>query len=169
MNKKGFTLVELLAAVVILGIITALSFPLLRRFTENSENRRFDIYEDSLKNSAKVYVDAYETDLFGYDVDGDVPSDKVACVDVDMLEQKKIFKDINYENYSCKTNNTFIKVYKKYKLVDSTHNTYNSYYEYEVYLGCGVVSADSDTIADISVIRSPDNNLHNVVDECSEE
>ena len=102
-NRKGFTLVELLAAVVILGIITAISFPLLKRFSETSENRRFGLYGDSLKDLAKSYVDAYGTDLFPFDYANVEQNTKYACITVDMLEKKKIFKDIKYENFSCKT------------------------------------------------------------------
>ena len=65
-NRKGFTLVELLAAVVILGIITAISFPLLKRFSETSENRRFGLYGDSLKDLAKSYVDLSAKEEINY-------------------------------------------------------------------------------------------------------
>ena len=164
-KNKGFTLVELLATVVILGIITALSFPLLRRFSESSENRRFEIYGQSLIDSAKSYVDAYETDLFGYDRHGVEQTNKNACISVAMLEQKKIFKDIKYDNFSCNTDSTFIKVTKEYKLKDSATMTYNTTYKYEVYLGCGVKNGDTDSI-NISYIKSPDENLHVIGDVC---
>lgn len=164
-KNKGFTLVELLATVVILGIITTLSFPLLRRISENSENRRFEVYGQSLIDSAKSYVDAYETDLFGYDMYGVEQTDKKACISVDMLEQKKIFKDINYDEFSCKTDKTFIKVTKVYKIKDITNKTYNTSYKYEVYLGCGVKQGGTNVI-DISYVKSPDGNLHAIGDVC---
>ena len=39
-NKRGFTMVELLAAIVILGIVTALSFPALQVFTNQNNQRK---------------------------------------------------------------------------------------------------------------------------------
>lgn len=164
-KNKGFTLVELLATVVILGVITALSFPLLKRFTENSENRKFDIYGQSLIDSAKSYVDAYETDLFDYDQHGVEQTDKKACISVEMLEQKKIYKDINYDNFSCKTDNTFIKVTKEYKLVDSVSKKYNTSYKYELYLGCGIKQVGTN-VFEISYVKSPDGELHAMGDVC---
>ena len=44
MNKKyGFTLVELLVTMVILGIIVGMSFPLIRRIREANEKREYRI------------------------------------------------------------------------------------------------------------------------------
>lgn len=58
-NRKGFTLVELLVTVLILGIVTGLSIPLIRNVQNNNKNREYIAYMDTMKYSAKLYVDSY--------------------------------------------------------------------------------------------------------------
>lgn len=142
-KKNGFTLVELLATIIILGMITAMAFPLLRRLKENNKNTRFELYRSSLNELAKTYVESYEEDLFPPG-----SSSNCAIISVEMLEQKKVFKDVNIESYSCNSPNTFIKV--TYTEGDSSSTTFtptdtgsatvvkNRKYEYTAYLGCGV-------------------------------
>ena len=43
MNKNGFTLVELLVAIVILGIIMGMSWPAIRRLQENNTYQKENI------------------------------------------------------------------------------------------------------------------------------
>ena len=61
MKNKGFTLVELLVAIVILGIITGLSIPLLRVISNNRTEKQYKTYMDSMIASAKLYNDSYYT------------------------------------------------------------------------------------------------------------
>lgn len=52
-NKKGFTLVELLAVIVILAIIALIATPIILNVIDNAK-------EGSAKNSAYGYIDAVE-------------------------------------------------------------------------------------------------------------
>ena len=58
-NGKGFTLTELLVAVVILGIVTGMSFPVIRRIRESNEKKQYEMYSNSITYSSKLYVDSY--------------------------------------------------------------------------------------------------------------
>ena len=69
MNNKGYTLIELLVAIVIIGIISAMSWPAIRRIQEENSYKKYATYGESLIASAKLYVDAYEEDLFLFDDD----------------------------------------------------------------------------------------------------
>ncbi len=55
-NKKGFTLVELLAVIVLLGLIVGISFPMITGIITNSKARTTEISISSIKKSAALYV-----------------------------------------------------------------------------------------------------------------
>lgn len=64
MNKKGFTLVELLITIVIIGIITILSFPQLTNLIRNNKETKYEKYAESLERGAKLYIDSHEKDIW---------------------------------------------------------------------------------------------------------
>lgn len=63
-NKKGFTLVEIVFAVTILGIITMMAYPLIRNIAEKNTNTKSKQYAETLISSAKLYNDSFSKDLF---------------------------------------------------------------------------------------------------------
>ncbi len=105
-RKKGFTLVELLVVIVILGIITGISIPLIRSLTEKNRQREYTTYLNTLKQSAKLYVNSYEEDLFGHEKSG------CAIIRYSQLEEKKLIKDIAVRDVSCDSEDTYVKVVK---------------------------------------------------------
>ena len=68
MNKyknKGFTLVELLIAIVIMGIIVILALPSLRSFLTKNEEKEYMTLRNSIISAAKLYTDSSNEDMFG--------------------------------------------------------------------------------------------------------
>lgn len=59
MNKKGFTLVELLAVIAILGIIASIAIVSYNAIVENTRNKSYKNYESSMKSSAMLYIMDY--------------------------------------------------------------------------------------------------------------
>ena len=54
MNKKGFTLVELIAVIVLIAIISLLTFPALNNLRKNNNEKEFTTYEDMMVEYAKA-------------------------------------------------------------------------------------------------------------------
>jgi type IV pilus assembly protein PilA len=59
-NRKGVTLVELLAVLVILGIIAAIAIPTIGNLIDNSRERAADAEWDNITSSAITYATAQE-------------------------------------------------------------------------------------------------------------
>ncbi len=127
-NNAGFTLVELIVTISILGIITLLSFPLIRNIATKGDQKKYDEYLEILTNGAKLYNDSYSEDLFGHYEVG------CAYVTYDDLEKKKLIKDIQVAELTCDTSNTFVKVEKN-----------KNRYKYTPYMGCA--SKDGGSIS----------------------
>ena len=56
-NSKGFTLVELLVVIVIIGIVGSLAWPTINMLVENGDISKIKTYGDSMVAAAKVYTD----------------------------------------------------------------------------------------------------------------
>ncbi len=133
-NRKGFTLVELLVVVVILGIVTGLSIPLIRNIQQSNQDREYSTYMDNLKYSAKLYIDSYGEDLFGRHKSG------CAIIRYNELHEKGLLKDIAIDKVSCGSEDTFVKVVKM-----------DDKYGYATSIGCGNVGADGKVKVNIKL------------------
>ena len=133
-NKKGFTLVELLVVIVILGIITGISIPLIRNLQSKNEDKKYTTYMDSMRQSAKLYVDSYQEDLFGHKTSG------CAIIKYSQLEEKGLLKDIPLNDVTCNSEDTFVKVVKLDNKIS-----------YSLSLGCGSKKADGTANVDTRI------------------
>ena len=106
MKKNAFTLVELLVTIVVLGIITGFSIPLIRNIRESQTKKQYETYRTSLSYASKVYVDSFSEDLFGHD--------EIACATVsyNQLKAKNLIKDIPIDGVSCASNDTYVRIVK---------------------------------------------------------
>ena len=80
MNKKGFSLVELMIVVVIMGILIAVAIPLYGAITENANNKTCATNIETIKSTAANYYASYDqtamkdyADLAEFMDDGKVP------------------------------------------------------------------------------------------------
>ena len=63
MNRRGFTLVELVAIIAILAAIFLVSFPTLKNLARKDDKKRYDIIVEDLCTAGKTYMYA-NMDLF---------------------------------------------------------------------------------------------------------
>ena len=107
MNNKGFTLVEVIVTIVILGITTMVALPIVSNLQGQLNNNKYKVYQESLESSAKLYTDSYDYDMFGRKLQG--------CVKLkyDDLVDKKLLSDIELDkNITCNNNDTYVIVIK---------------------------------------------------------
>ena len=64
MNKKGFTLTELIVSIAIMGVILIIAFPSITNLSNNNKKELYSSYESVLETGAKLYVDKYGRDLW---------------------------------------------------------------------------------------------------------
>ena len=76
-NRKGFSLVELIAVIIIIGIIGIISIPVVSNFINSSQEQTYRTYEKSMANAAENEVIKCESD----------PS--FTCVLPDTVNEKK--------------------------------------------------------------------------------
>ena len=118
-NNKGFTLIEVLVSITIMGIITAIALPEVQQLQSRNREKKFVTYEDSLKSSARLYVDSNAVDLFGYREVG------CAIINYRELKAKALVKDYATNGITCANNDTFVVVNKS-----------NGKYTYDVHIKC---------------------------------
>ena len=61
LNKKGFSLVELMIVVVIMGILIAVAIPLYGAITENANNKTCSTNIKTIKSNAASYMSTYNS------------------------------------------------------------------------------------------------------------
>lgn len=63
MNKKGFSLVELMIVVVIMGILIAVAIPLYGAITKNANNKTCATNIKNIKSNAATYASTYNQNV----------------------------------------------------------------------------------------------------------
>lgn len=56
MNKKGLTIVELLAVLVVIGLIAVVIFPVVTDNITDSQNKTEEVQKESMKEAAQSYI-----------------------------------------------------------------------------------------------------------------
>ena len=133
MNNKGFTLAELLVAILILGIITGIAIPVIRNVQLNSQKKHFETYKTSFIYSSKLYTDSYGVDLFGKRRSG------CSIIRYSDLKDKDLLKDINMKNITCGQNDATTGDSESFVRV----NKYMNKYYYKAKIICRTKSNDS--------------------------
>ena len=126
MNKKGYTLIELLVAITIIAIISLIALPSIRRIQSTNRYKKYESYSQVIEKAAKAYVDSYKEDIFK---DDDVNADEQICNKITLREliNKKLVKDSKINDSTCVKEDTdsYVEVSK-----------YQNKYYYKTLLKC---------------------------------
>ena len=97
-NKKGFTLVELLATITIMGLITVMVTPSIVKLQNNNKTKQFEMYAKSLVEAAKVYVQKEGEDITPLGVDA-----WQGCIEISYQElaSSDLVKSYDDKDYDC--------------------------------------------------------------------
>ena len=147
-NKKGFSLIEILGVIVILGILSVVAIGFVTRLINKSKEESDNQNKRTLQMAAESYVSANKSIL---------PKNigERIVVSAEELHKKNYLKEeiVNNKGENCVTN-SYVEVHK------ITKNTY----DYNAFLFCGDEGAPSDStnkpaITDLKFVDADKNPL----------
>lgn len=133
MNKKGFTMIELMAAITLLGIMSTLAVVSVSKYLNKSKKTVYRDYEDTLKNAATNYF----LDHTGLLPEiNDVSGTKVLATTLINEDYLENMKDPTNKSFNC-NNNSYVIVTRKDNV------GFNMDLEYRVCLVCSKYKSSS--------------------------
>lgn len=114
-NRKGFTLVELLVVLVILVVIMSIAIPSVTSSIERSKEKQKDSKIELIESAAELYVDKYKNNYSGNII-------KIQDIICDGLLTKEQAKDPFNENYTLSGYVSYSKNTNEFQWVDMPNN-----------------------------------------------
>ena len=106
-NNQGFTLVELIVVIAIMGVILILALPQVSKIQRANKDKKYEAYHRAIENGTKLYIDSRAKDLFGNNSSGCV------VVKYSELKQQNLVKDFGEKDITCNNDNeTYVEVRK---------------------------------------------------------
>ena len=131
LNNKGFTLFEIIAAIVVIGIIAVIAAPTISKYVNGSKLTTFVAYEDSMEDAAKNAV----LDCVGSNsLKCELPEKgEVKKIELAYLIKEGFIDEIKPpKGGSCDLNKSFVRV----------ENRGNLNYKFKVCLYCDEYTSD---------------------------
>jgi len=134
MREYGFTLVELIITIAIMGIILLVAFPSVTRLQQNNKYEKIVSYGQSMVSAGKLYVDQYQEDLWG-----SMTATGTKNISMTTLQSANLMKEIHDKKTICSSGNLRIS---------RTGSKNNFNYTYQYTLSCTIsgqmVSCEGD-------------------------
>ena len=110
MKNNGFTLVEVIVTITIIGIVTLVALPVINVISNNLDTHKEKVCLESITTGAKLYIDSHLEDEFGYQDEG--------CVLLTYDKISQYTKDPDFTECKIDTNNVYIKVSKNHDTIN---------------------------------------------------
>jgi len=143
MNKKGFTLIEMLAVIMLLGILTTIAVVSYTNYLNTSREKSFNLAENSFKDALlEAYVDCKtgfsDNDFCSKHSEPNMKDERDEITLLELIEAEHIEKIKNPYNTNeyCDINNSYIEV------ISNADFTDHSDLSYKVCLICGNKSSE---------------------------
>ena len=133
-NKNGFTLIELIAVIVIIGIIAILIVPTVSKYIVDTRESTYDAHERSMSEAAESYtIECIQNN--GRDCEIPGPNEERTIYLSELIDSDFIDKlgDPAKNGSYCNPNTSYVKIY----------NTNNNNFEYLACLYCSKYATKS--------------------------
>ena len=139
MNRKGFTLIELIATIVIMALILIMVMPSITALVNNNEDKSYEYYGDSLMEAAEIFVgregeditnlgtlnftgciDITYQDLINSDLIKPYSDEKINCSNTKVRYTKERNKESYSINLTCRNTTTGETVYSVNDIPNTT-------------------------------------------------
>ena len=137
-NRKGFSLVELLAVVVILGLLAAIGIVATNSLIDRSKAEKMDSQKNTVTMSAQTYMQNNKNLV--PKIIGETSVIKVS----DLRASKYLTEDIKNEKGESCMEKSYVRVYK----------LSNTEYTYTTFLYCGSEEVPADEVVPSPVITA---------------
>lgn len=118
MRRRGFTLIEVIAVILLIGLLTVFLVPTIVNQMGNKQNEINSITEDIIYSAANIYIEQHDVNIQGTYCDIKLQT----LIDAGLLDKSSV----TYTSGDIIPTNRIIKV---------TLNSYNQY-EYEIVKSC---------------------------------
>ncbi|MBQ8131577.1 MAG: type II secretion system protein [Bacilli bacterium] len=126
-KSRGFTMVELLATIVILGILTTISIVAIQKVIVKAKDRYYISQENSMTAAGRNYAEKNTQYLPKI-------SGQMTQISLAELEKSKYISTVmDYNKNKCSNEDSYVQIYK-----------YENDYYYTAYLACPVYTTDLD-------------------------
>ena len=135
-RERGFTLVEVIVTITILGVVTLVALPVITGLKSQFDTYKFKVYQSSLESAGKLFVDSNLEDVFGNEDSG------CAQISYTSLVEKRLLEDISIDGVTCFNGQTFVRARKTESKIEYETSLYCTQNGNEVYSNL-LDSADS--------------------------